>query len=1311
MAFFQTENIKTTDFDAMRLKLASPEVIRGWSYGEVTKPETINYRTQKPEKSGLFAEEIFGPSKDWECYCGKYKKIRYKGIICDKCGVEVTHSLVRRERMGHIELAAPTAHIWFLRSVPSKIGTSLDMGMQALEKVIYFSAFIITDVNGDLKTQTLEQVRSEYKGKRKGIEAEFEHEIQRIQKTSTEKNWKAVMLAKELDKAQGNKERKLKELEEDFSAVEHELKDLEPFRVLSENDYHDLSLKYGHVFEAKIGAEAIDELLHRIDLEATIKQLTGELEGASDARHDRLIRRLKLLKSFKMNGIDPHWMILKALPVIPPDLRPMVALDGGRFATSDLNDLYRRVINRNNRLKRLLELNAPEVIVRNEKRMLQEAVDSLIDNSARHSKTVIAATGKKRQLKSLADSLKGKQGRFRQNLLGKRIDYSGRSVIVVGPTLELHQCGLPKTMALELFKPFIISELIKRELVHNIRSANRYIEADHAEVWDILERIAEGAVVLLNRAPTLHRLGIQGFQPKLIEGKAIQIHPMVCPAFNADFDGDQMAVHIPLTQEAKDEAANLMLSTKNLLKPATGQPIARPDKDVAWGCYYMTTMVEPADGKVKIFSSPEHAVYLFQRGNLDIRDKIKVRMKVGEPVIETCVGRIILNRLFPAGIGFRNDIIGTKQLAEIVRQSIETNGFAPTAIFLDQVKAMGFYYITKSGFSYGMGDLPDLKKHDLLDRGNVKSLEIETQYKEGLLTKKERYSQIIKVWSDVKDEVQRLCKDSLDKTGTVFSMIDSGARGSVGQLTSVVGMKGLVGSPSGDIIELPIKSSFREGLDVLEYFIASHGTRKGLTDTALRTANAGYLTRRLVDVAQDVIVLKDDCGDTEGVTLTAAECEEIGEPLLTRLLGRILLKDVKNDETGEVLAKKNTLITEDHIRAFTKHKVIQATVRSVLACKIKRGLCQKCYGYDLAYNALVKLGTAVGIIAAQSIGEPGTQLTMRTFHSGGTAAADITQGLPRVEELFEARIPKHKAVLAEVAGQIQIVAAERRVLQSTTGEKIVDTVAGEKSILVSYASVHEDPHRFTKKDVVKVKDGQKVKEGQVLIVQPTGEEVLASHHGSVKIEKNKLILVYEAPSTIEHVIQPGLHILVKDGQMVEGGDILTEGQLDLQDLYRMKGKNAVMRYLLREVLSIYASQGQKLNAKHIEVIVRQMFSRVYVKDAGQTELLPGQVVEKARAEEEIERAEKAKGTPPAIDSLFMGITKVALSTESFLSAASFMETARVLINAAVTGKVDKLEGLKENVIIGRLTPAGTGFGFKHIEVAEPVRDEPTLTAA
>ena len=1293
MAFFQTENIKTTDFDAIRLKLASPDIIRAWSYGEVTKPETINYRTQKPERSGLFAEEIFGPAKDWECACGKYKKIRYKGIICDKCGVEVTHSLVRRERMGHIELAAPVSHIWFLRSVPSKVGTVLNMSIQSLEKVIYFSAFIVTHVDEDLRKQTVEQIRTEYKGKRKAIESESAREVERAKKTSQEKGWKPDQEAKELDKVEANKQHRLDELDADFEQADKELKDLKMMKLLSETDYHELSLKYGHVFEAMIGAEALNVLLEKIDISATVKELEADLEGASRAKHDRVIRRLKLLKALEANELVPSWMILKVIPIIPPDLRPMVALDGGRFATSDLNDLYRRVINRNNRLKRLLELSAPEVIVRNEKRMLQEAVDSLIDNSARHSKTVVAATGKKRQLKSLADILKGKQGRFRQNLLGKRIDYSGRSVIVVGPSLELHQCGLPKTMALELFKPFVIAQLIKRELVHNIRSANRFIEADHPEVWDILELIAQDSVVLLNRAPTLHRLGILGFQPKLIEGKAIQIHPMVCPGFNADFDGDQMAVHVPLTEEARWEAKNLMLATKNLLKPATGQPIAKPDKDIAWGCYYMTTMHASNEKAVKAFGSVAEALYVFQMGKLDIRDKIKIRLPASKELTETTIGRILLNQLFPKEIGFHNEVIGTKQLGEIVRTTIELRGFERTARFLDEVKNIGFFYATKSGFSYGMGDLPKIDKTKIMTAGEERIVEIEDQYKEGLLTKKERYNQIIRVWSDVKDQVQRISKDSLEKEGSVFAMIDSGARGSVGQLTNVIGTKGLVSNPAGDIIELPIKSSLREGLDVLEYFISSHGVRKGLTDTALRTANAGYLTRRLVDVAQDVIIQEEDCGDSDGVTLLAEECDEIGEPILTRLLGRVLLKDLKDADTKATVVKKGALINEEQIRELTKHHIEEAHVRSVLTCKLKRGLCQKCYGYDLAHNALVKIGTAVGIIAAQSIGEPGTQLTMRTFHSGGAAAADITQGLPRVEELFEARIPKRKALIAPVAGTAKILEGEGRILQTAKGQKLVDSRAGAKTLQIHYTEMQEETLKLRKKDDVKAQDGKKVKEGQVLLIKSTGEELKSPHNGTAKVTDTTITIVFEAPAVVEMEVPSGYTLHVKDNDEIQSGDILTEGQLDLLELFRLRGRDDVMRYVLKEILAIYASQGQKLNAKHIEIIVRQMFSRVYVQEVGDTNLLPGQIVEKSRADIENARVgDLKKGELATVDSLFMGITKVALSTESFLSAASFMETARVLINASVTGKVDHLEGLKENVIIGRLTPTGTGFG-------------------
>jgi len=1285
--------IKITDFDAIRLKLASPEAIRSWSYGEVTKPETINYRTQKPEKSGLFAEEIFGPSKDWECYCGKYKKIRYKGIVCDKCGVEVTHSIVRRERMGHIELSAPVSHIWFLRGVPSKIGTVLDMSAQALEKVIYFGSFIVTQVDEEAKKATIEQLKSEYKSKRKMIENEYKRDVERSQKNAQEKNIKDDQLQPELEKLYGIKENKLKELEKDFTQTEKDLKELKILKIISEADYQDYSLKYGHIFRAGIGAEAVHELLSKINVKETIKNLEEELEKTKAAKQDRLVRRIKLLKSLDKNGIRPEWMILNVVPVIPPDLRPMVALDGGRFATSDLNDLYRRVINRNNRLKRLKELNAPEVISRNEKRMLQEAADALIDNSARHSKTVIAATGKKRQLKSLADTLKGKQGRFRQNLLGKRIDYSGRSVIVVGPSLRIDQCGIPKKMALELFKPFVISKLIEREYVHNIRSANRFIESDRPEVWDILEEITKDALVLLNRAPTLHRLGIQAFRPVLIEGKAIQVHPMVCSAFNADFDGDQMAVHVPLTEEAKREAREIMLASINLLKPATGNPVATANKDVAWGCYYISMLIDPPVGREpKIFYGPEEAIYAWNAKKITIREKIKVRLESNGELIETNVGRILINQRFPEKIPFINETMGVKKLGEVVRLCLEYYGNERTAQLLDELKELGFKQVTLSGYSWGMGDLPVIeKKKELIEKGNQQVNLIQEQYAQGLLTSAERHSQIITVWTDVKDEIIKLSKESLDKEGTVYTMIESGARGSWGQLTQMIGMKGLVSNPANDIIELPVKSNFREGFDVLEFFISTHGARKGLSDTALRTANAGYLTRRLVDVSQDIVIMDKDCKDKEGIILNKKEQEDIGESIINRMLGRYTLSDIKNPKTGKVLIKKDTLITEEDIRKIEGIEIEEAHVRSVISCKMRRGVCQKCYGYDLAYNKLVESGAAVGIIAAQSIGEPGTQLTMRTFHTGGVAGQDITQGLPRVEELFEARPPKRKAIIADVAGKITVEKTERKIIESPTGQKYLDiNQPGQRIVKIQYEGVDEEKYKIDKGDKINVKDGDKVFEGDEIITRKDAA-IAARQEGTVKIEDKNLIIVFTRQMTHEYIIPPGVVIWVKDGDEVQAGDQLTEGDLDLQQLYRLKGAEAVKNYLLKEILFIYSSQGQKLNSKHIELIIRQMFSRVYIVDAGDTDLLPGDVVEKSIFLEQNERVEKQKGEPAKADELFLGVSKVSLSTESFLSAASFQETARVLINAAVTGKIDKLEGLKENVIIGRLIPAGTGY--------------------
>jgi DNA-directed RNA polymerase subunit beta' len=1290
--FKKQDALKSTDFDSIRLRLASPEVMRSWSFGEVTKPETINYRTQKPEKSGLFAEEIFGPSKDWECYCGKYKKIRYKGIVCDKCGVEVTHSIVRRERMGHIELAAPITHIWFLRGVPSKIGAILDMSIQNLEKVIYFANFLITNINEEAKDQTLEQVKQEKKSKEKMIEGEFKRDMGRLAEKFGDNEKKIKQETKRLEEI---RDQKTEELEADFEQVMVDLKDMKVLSIISEQTYHEWSLKYGHIFEAGIGASAVREMLKRTNVEETMKRLEEELEDATKTKRDRLLRRLKLLKSLYINNIKPEWMVLSVLPIIPPDLRPMVPLDGGRFATSDLNDLYRRVINRNNRLRRLYELNAPEVISRNEKRMLQEAVDALIDNSARHSKTVIAATGKKRQLKSLSDQLKGKQGRFRQNLLGKRIDYSGRSVIVVGPHLQLDQCGLPKKMALELFKPFIISKLIEREYVHNIRSANRFIESDRPETWDILEEIIKDAFVLLNRAPTLHRLGIQAFRPTLIEGKAIQIHPLVCDAYNADFDGDQMAVHVPLTEEARAEAREIMLATKNLLKPAHGGPVTTPGKDIAWGIFYLTMELTPMPKEqngLPSFASETDALYAVHAGYKKWRDWCVARMDSGEKLI-TSFGRILVNQQFPDEVPFMNQTLSKKELSNIVKYYLELNGPEKTSQFLDRLKELGFTYSTQSGYSWGMSALPNISsKENLVEEGDNRVREVEDYFSQGLLTASERHSSIIKIWSEVKDRIADEAKKSLPKDNPAYTMIESGARGTWGQMTQMVGMKGLVANPSGEIIELPVKSSFKEGYDVLEFFISSHGVRKGLTDTALRTANAGYLTRRLVDVAQDVIVRESDCGDDQGVLLTKKESDEIGEPLLVRILGRTALSDIKKPGGRKAIVKAEELITEEHIREFegAGSELLEAHVRSVMTCRLRRGVCQKCYGYDLAYNKLAKIGTAVGIMAAQSIGEPGTQLTMRTFHTGGVAGKDITQGLPRVEELFEARNPKQKAIMSEVSGKVGVEVAQREIVQAGTGRQILDTRPGQKSVKIMHIGIEEEIVVVGKSAKLLVKDGQKVKAGQPL-AEKSSDTIESPVDGIVSLGKPGLVtVVHEMEKVREYIIPPGYMLYVKDGDEVQSGDPLTDGNLDLQVLFKYKGQDAVQKYLSKEIQFIYTSQGQKLNNKHIEIIIRQMFSRVRIDEPGDTDLLPGEIIEKATfldANDSLAKGQKLAASEP----LFLGITKISLSTDSWLSSASFQETAKVLINAAVTGKIDRLEGLKENVIIGRLIPSGTGY--------------------
>jgi len=1301
--------IKTSDFDAIKLKLASPEEMLSWSHGEVTRPETINYRTQKAEKDGLFCERIFGPSRDWECYCGKYKKIRYKGIVCDKCGVEVTRSIVRRERFGHIKLETPCTHIWFLRGIASKIGLLLNLSMQSLEKVVYFASFIITDINQDLKDATLEQIKGEFKEKKKSIADEYNRQVKEIRnkkgKMMNEGESAAeaeLSLGHEVDALTKVRDEKLDNLNKYFAESQRELKDLKPMLVVSEDIYQRLSLKYGHIFEAGIGAEAVVKVLEKIDLNKTIDKLEKELERAVDSKQEKIIKRLKLLKSLRANNIRPEWMVLSIIPVIPPDLRPMVSLEGGRFATSDLNDLYRRVINRNNRLKQLIELSAPEVICRNEKRMLQEAVDALIDNSARASKTTIASTGQKRQLKSLADSLKGKQGRFRQNLLGKRTDYSGRSVIVVNPKLNLDQCGLPKRMALELFKPFIISKLIEREIVHNVRSASRHIDAGPDEVWDILEDIVNKSYVLLNRAPTLHRLGIQAFKPILIEGKAIQIHPLVCTAFNADFDGDQMAVHVPLTEEAKAEARDLMLSSHNLLKPATGDPIVTPNQDIVWGAYYITFTADKAEDKIDKdlphFYNEAEAKMAYEYGRIKLQDFIIVRIQEGE-MTKTTVGRILFNEVLPEKLRFINKVVKKGDLKQVVKDCLRYYGKEETVKFVDSLKNRAFELITKSGLSFGMSDLPHFEDVDtMIAEADKKVDEIKSQYEEGLLTDSERSGKIIELWSDVKEDIMDICKKQLPDSSSVYSMIDSGARGSWAQLTQILGMKGLVTSPSGGIIELPVKGNFKKGFDVLEYFISTHGVRKGLSDTALRTANAGYLTRRLVDVAQDVIVTEDDCGDTEGVLITKKESEEMGESLLKRIGGRYLAKDLKNKD-GKVILKKGELLNEDEIEKIKDQEIEEVYIRSVLSCQLPRGICAHCYGFDLARNKTVEVGTPVGIIAAQSIGEPGTQLTMRTFHTGGVAGgSDITQGLPRVEEIFENRTPKKKAIISDVDGKIKIE-SEQKTIRDESGAEVVVTNQRVRILKIYYKGESAEKYRLTsaaeageenKNDVkILVKQGDEVKAGDPLY--SVGKKVTAAREGGrVEIGAKYLKVIREIEKVEEMIIPKGTTLLVKDGAEVKRGEQLTDGSLDLDQLFRLQDRLAVQKYIIKEIQYVYSSQGQPLNDKHVEIIAHQMFSRFLIIDAGISDLLPGEVVEEsviARLDEDVRKTIKA-------ERLLSGITKASLTTESFLSSASFQETARVLIDAALSGKIDYLEGLKENVIIGCLIPAGTGYKGK-----------------
>jgi len=1145
-------------FNKLKIGIASDEKIREWSKGEVKKPETINYRTLKPEKDGLFCERIFGPTKDWECHCGKYKRVRYKGIVCDRCGVEVTKAKVRRERMGHIELAAPVAHIWYFKGIPSRIALMLDISPRNLEKIIYFASYVVVD---------------------KGTSG------------------------------------------------------LEKCQVLNEKEYHEAVEKYGRgSFKARMGAEALRELLEQVDLDKLSAQIKKELQNASEQKRVKLVKRLDTVEAFRISGNRPEWMVMNVVPVIPPELRPMVQLDGGRFATSDLNDLYRRVINRNNRLKRLLELGAPEIIVRNEKRMLQESVDALIDNG-RRGRPVTGAGN--RPLKSLSDLLKGKQGRFRQNLLGKRVDYSGRSVIVVGPELNIYQCGLPKEMAIELFKPFVMKELVGRGIAQNIKNAKRMVERLKPEVWGILEEVIKDHPVMLNRAPTLHRLGIQAFEPVLVEGRAIKLHPLVCEAFNADFDGDQMAVHLPLSPEAQAESRYLMLATNNLLKPQDGKPVAVPRLDMILGSYYLTMVLDGEKGEGTYYKDPDEAIMAFENHDVGIHAKIFVRIskeidgEIKTKKVETSVGRIIFNQGIPQDLGFidrkedpfQYEIsfpVMKKSMGTIIERVIRTHGLTESAEVIDYIKALGFKYSTLAGITFSMSDVqvPEAKK-GLLKEADQMIENIRKQYARGIITNDERYGEVIKVWESTTNKVSNAMEENFDELNPIYMMVKSGARGNMSQLRQIAGMRGLMASTTGKAVEIPIKSSFAEGLDALEYFISAHGARKGLSDTALRTADSGYLTRRLVDVSQDIIVREHDCGTHEGImTYDIKDGNQIIEKMEERLLGRYVVEDVYNPETNELIVDKDTMITEAIAEKIVNAGIEKLEVRSVLGCRSKHGVCQKCYGMGLARRDLVSIGEAIGIIAAQSIGEPGTQLTMRTIHSGGVAGvADITQGLPRVEELFEARKPKGLAIISEIEG------------------------------------------------TVKIKETKKKKE----------------------------VVVTSSDNSKTYTIPFGSKMKVRDGDIVEVGQALIEGSVNPAEILALKGPEGVYEYLITEVQKVYRNQGVDINDKHIEVIGRQMLKKVRVEDNGDTDMFPGALVDMYDFEDKNNEAVQEGKRPATGKRVLLGITKASLATESFLSAASFQETTRVLTEAAVKGKVDDLVGLKENVIIGKLIPAGTGM--------------------
>ena len=1262
--------LEVNDFNAVRISLASPEQILGWSYGEVTKPETINYRTLKPERDGLFCERIFGPIKDFECSCGKYKRIRFKGIICDKCGVEIARSKVRRERMGHIELACPVGHIWFARGIPSRVGLLLNLSARSLERVIYFSHYIVTSVDEEARNEAIKQTEDDTSQEIAERKAALEAKIAGI-----EQNQATV---EEVNQLRRDYEDAKAQLEEEFPAKMEQLKDLRKGALLTENQYQELRQRNGRIFEAGMGAEAILKLLKDINLDEMRSRLIQETHSSSGQRRRKASKQLQLVEAFRRSSNKPEWMIVTALPVLPPDLRPMVQLDGGRFATSDLNDLYRRVINRNNRLRHLIDIGAPEIIIRNEKRMLQEAVDSLIDNGRRGRAISVSGDHK---AKSLSDMLRGKQGRFRQNLLGKRVDYSGRSVIVVGPELKLHQCGLPRRMALELFKPFVMHRLVLDGLASNIKSARRLVERAKPEVYDILEDVVKERPVLLNRAPTLHRLSIQAFEPVLIDGSAIQIHPLVCTAFNADFDGDQMAVHIPLSKAAVKEAREMMLSTHNMLLPSCGEPVVTPTLDMVFGCYYLTIIKPGAKGEGKLLGSFEEAKLYYELGAVDLRSEIEVRLEGGKRV-KTSVGRIIFNEVLPSELGFINKPIDKSSLRQIITDCYRLlSDSAAMATMLDGLKQMGFYYATKSGITVSMSDIEvPAEKPKILEEADERAAIIESQYRRGLITEDERYNSVIEVWMQTTDRITSALSASLDKNGSIYMMATSGAKGNITQIRQMAGMRGLMTNPAGKIIDFPIKSSFREGLSALEYFISTHGARKGLADTALRTSGSGYLTRRLVDVTQDVIILSEDCGTTEGTWICDPQEKGVLPLFAERITGRLAASKLVNPDTGETIVDRNEEINEQKTGRIIAAGITKVHVRSPLSCQSRQGICQSCYGRDLARWQLVEMDTAVGIIAAQSIGEPGTQLTLRTFHTGGVVGLDITSGLPRVEELFEARVPKSQAIISEIDGVVEVV----------------DSDDG-RWIKIASSDIFSDEYPLPPRWKVMVAKGQWVDIGTVLAAPASKrtassskaltEPILARVAGDVVVDGRKLSIRYEETEEREYVVPAASHIRVKSGDTIKAGQQLTDGSVNAQDILLVLGKDAVQRYLVDEVQKVYCSQGVHINDKHVEVIVRQMLSRVRIDSPGDTDLVPRELLTRFRYEEKNAKVLAEGGEPATAHTVLMGITRASLSTDSWLAAASFQETNRVLTEAAIYGKVDRLTGLKENVIIGKLIPA------------------------